>query len=79
MYLPIIGILIIISETGWGQSMLSNKRNASVYAVIVLLFSAVHLVHTRNFKDRVASWEFAVASSPSLPMAPQNLGAIYIM
>jgi tetratricopeptide (TPR) repeat protein len=77
LYLPIIGIFIILSEVRWGQAILKNNTNAAIYAVIFCIFSGITLVYGQNYKNHLSFWKSAVRSSPSLPMAHQNLGAMY--
>lgn len=76
LYIPTIGIFIVLSEIRWGKAILKNTTNAVIYGVVFTLFSGITLVYGQNYRGHLEFWKSAVRSSPSLPMAHLNLGAM---
>ncbi len=77
LYVPIIGIFIIILETDLIKKIDFKKRSTLVITGgLILLFSVITLIHSRSFVDRLAFWENAVKNSPHYPLAHRNLGAM---
>lgn len=79
VYLPMVGIVIILSEF----ISILDKKKTSLYIYfflpIIFTFTVINLVHSRNFNDKITFWKNAVANSPSHPLAFKNLGAMYYL
>jgi tetratricopeptide (TPR) repeat protein len=77
LYLPFIGLLIIISQIRFLQTV--NFRQFKVYgsaALILLLFFTLAALHLPDFRNRLVFWQSAASSSPSAPMPARNLGVM---
>lgn len=80
VYLPIIGLFIILAETSWLNSFDFQKK---VYLFpslgILTLFFVLNFSHQGNFANRLSFWQNAAATSPHSPLAQRNLGAMYYL
>ncbi len=76
LYLPIIGIAILILET----DLLRQPKLPSllVFLSVILLFGAVTIRYSDTYKDRISFWSAVTASSPSLPEGHVNMANIYL-
>lgn len=80
LYVPIIGIFIILLETDFIKKIdLKKKTYLIISGLLLLLFCIITLVHSRNFANRIAFWENAAQNSPHYPLAHRNLGAMYYL
>jgi len=80
VYLPIIGIFIILLETDIVNRFDFKKKSHLIISLMILaVFSAVTFIHLEVFKDRINFWESAAKSSPHSPLAHRNLGAMYYL
>ena len=80
LYLPLIGLIIVLLETKAVDSIFSNpKRAITTSVVILLIFSGLTYKHSHNFADRIAFWKNAAETSPHSPLAQRNLGAMYYL
>jgi len=74
LYLPIIGVLLLLPET-----FLFKKKTDSwvlIYGVIIcVIFAGTNLSHQRHFETPVAFWTQAVETSPNSAYANMMLGA----
>jgi protein O-mannosyl-transferase len=79
-YLSLAGILLFI--------MVCNPVNKTNFAklipllsmvCLILLFSVLTFLHSRDFKDQFAFWQNAVDTSPSHAFNYNNLGAMYFL
>ncbi len=64
MYLPIIGIFIMLNETDIVKRMSINKKAIFICAMILAVFSAVNIRHANNFRDRHSFWANVIETSP---------------
>jgi Tfp pilus assembly protein PilF len=79
-YVPMIGFMIILMETGAVKNADILKRSTMVItASIILIFAGMTFYHLDNFKDPFMFWGNAVITSPHHPMAHRNLGAMYYL
>ncbi|MEI7482304.1 MAG: tetratricopeptide repeat protein [Elusimicrobiota bacterium] len=80
VYLPIIGIFIILAETKM-LSSLDFKKRAHLYLTLTLLcvFVVITFNYQGNFADRLSFWKNAASASPHSPLAQRNLGAMYYL
>ena len=74
LYLPIIGILIVLSETALFKR-LADKQAAIALLVVCGLFAVVNHMHQKNFSDPFAFWHKAAETSPHSAYALMMLGA----
>lgn len=77
LYLPFIGLLMIISQIRFLQTI--NFRRLPVYGpalLILLLFFTLSAFHLPNFRNRLVFWQSAAKSSPLAPMPARNLGVM---
>lgn len=80
IYLPIVGFIIILLEIDGIKKFSVNKKvHLLVAGSVVLIFSTLTIVHSRNFKDKLSFWGNAVKTSPHHPLAHRNLGAMYYL
>ncbi len=80
LYVPIIGIFIILLETDFIKKIDLKKKNTLIITGGLILFlSIITIVHSRNFVNRIAFWENAAQNSPHYPLAHRNLGAMYYL
>ncbi len=79
LYLPIIGILIMLSETVvFSEARLSNQKLVFWTSMaIVTLFFFLNISHQQKFKNEITFWENAVIDSPSASYAHKILGVKY--
>ncbi len=77
LYVPIIGIFIILLETDLVKKIDLKKRSALIIiGSLVLFLSFITFIHSRNFTDRLSFWNNAAQNSPHYPLAHRNLGAM---
>ncbi len=77
IYVPIIGLFIILLETNLIRKFSFKKSLTVTIAVTcILILISITFVHSHNFKDRLTFWRSAVKSSPHSPLAHRNLGAM---
>lgn len=78
LYLPLIGLLIILAEIDWFKNLDFKKKIVKIILpIILIIFSFLIVRHSLNFKDHLSFWEAAVKSSPHSPLAQRNLGVMY--
>lgn len=77
LYVPIIGIFIVLLETDLVKNINLKKKSVLIMiGSLIFLFSIITLVHSRSFVDRMAFWKNAAENSPHYPLAHRNLGAM---
>ncbi len=80
VYLPLIGFILVLLEIEFIKNLAANKKRVFLLgAAVVLIFSAMTINHSRNFKNRLNFWQNAVKTSPHHPSAHCNLGATYYL
>ncbi len=79
LYVPMLGLLIILSETENFWRRLPLKWRQRLLTGLLALFLILSVVHNNNFKDRSSFWRQAAKSSPHSPLAQRNLGAMYYL
>jgi tetratricopeptide (TPR) repeat protein len=80
LYLPIIGLFIILAEIDWLKNLDWRKRGVRAGAfLLLLLFFILSSLHLPVFKNRVSFWQSAVKASPNSALANRNLGAMYYL
>jgi hypothetical protein len=79
-YLAALGFLIILLEVDFIKHINFHKfLPLAIFILIIFYFSFKTFVYAENFRDRLSFYESAVRSSPSLPLAHRNLGAMYYL
>lgn len=77
LYVPIIGFFIILLETDLIKKIDIKKKSILIIAgSVIVLFSIITIIHSRNFANRLAFWKNAAQNSPHYPLAHRNLGAM---
>ncbi len=74
LYLPMIGILIILSETVVFKK-LADKQSAITVLAVCGLFAVGNFFHQKNFSDPFSFWHQAATTSPHSAYASMMLGA----
>ncbi|MFA6995335.1 MAG: hypothetical protein WC249_02900 [Patescibacteria group bacterium] len=78
LYLPLIGFLIILAEIDWiKEANWQNRKVLLAGTMLLIFFSILTLVQSRNFYDPMTFWQAAVKTSPHSPLAQKNLGVMY--
>jgi tetratricopeptide (TPR) repeat protein len=75
LYLPMIGMLFVLSQTILLQNKLSDQQLLKLGAGVLLLFAVLNVMHQRHFKDEMSFWTQAVKTSPNSAYAIMMLGA----
>ncbi|MFH1971169.1 MAG: tetratricopeptide repeat protein [Patescibacteria group bacterium] len=78
IYVPALGILIIISQIDFLKEI-SFKKTSNIFIILVIsvLFMVLNLNHQENFRNRVSFWENAVDTSFSNATSHWGLGMAY--
>ncbi len=80
LYLPIIGIFIIIAEIDWIKNLDFRKKLIKSGALLIIIFFFIlSFNHLQVFKDKISFWQSAVKTSPHSALAARNLGAMYYL
>jgi protein O-mannosyl-transferase len=74
LYLPVIGILIVLSQAIPFGSSFNPTLKIAIVTGIALIFTIESLVRTSYFKDAVTFWTHAVEGSPHSAYAKTLLG-----
>jgi len=79
LYLPIIGILILLQQTVlFSETQKENQKIIFWVAMgIAALFFTINIFHQQKFKNEITFWENAVLDSPSSSYAHKILGIKY--
>ncbi|MBN3032589.1 MAG: tetratricopeptide repeat protein [Candidatus Saganbacteria bacterium] len=75
LYLPLIGVIIVLLEGAGGWA--GRKNFPAAAGAVIAVFALLTFVHLDVFHDRLSFWEAAAAASPHHPLAHRNLGAMY--
>jgi Tfp pilus assembly protein PilF len=74
LYLPLVGILLMLSQSWPFGSFTPPKTRIMLVSAIVLVFSVVCIVRTAYFSDAMTFWTKAVEGSPHSAYAKALLG-----
>lgn len=78
VYVPIIGCIVVLCETGAIKKLSEDKIVMRVSAaIVIMLFSVITFIHIDNFKDRFAYWRNAAKTSPRSSFAHLALAIAY--
>ncbi len=75
LYLPVIGILLVLSQTIVLNNRLPHRQLTAAIAVLCLGLAVVNYRHQQNFQDPITFWTQAVETSPNSPYANMMLAA----
>jgi protein O-mannosyl-transferase len=65
LYLPIVGIILVMLETDLAKKWTEDRKLAKMSLLLVLLpFAFLAIFHSRHFKDESSFWGNALANSP---------------
>jgi tetratricopeptide (TPR) repeat protein len=78
LYLPIIGILLILSETAIMNGELNSAYLRYTFIGVLLFYSYQISTYLPRFSNPIIFWESAVKDSPNSSYAINQLGARYI-
>ena len=77
VYLPFIGILILVLELDWFKSdWLKSRYKFAIGLAVLAALVAGNVVHARSFRNGLAYWEQAARTSPHSPFVHRQLGAM---
>lgn len=65
LYLPLIGILLVIYETALFQKSFNHQIKTSLTAIVLIFFGWSVIDYTKYFNDPLVFWENAVSTSPN--------------
>mgnify|MGYP000592347516 CR=1 FL=1 len=75
LYVPMLGILLLLSETILFKNKLSSKQMSIAAGGVALVLAVMSLVRMPVFDDAVTFWSAAVESSPNSAYANMMLAA----
>jgi protein O-mannosyl-transferase len=80
IYISMAGLIIFFLETDWfKRSNLKNTWFVTPIILIILTFSILTIIHSLDYKNRLAFWNNAVKTSPSQALCYKNLGTMYYL
>ncbi|MCX6249496.1 MAG: hypothetical protein NTX61_01980 [Bacteroidetes bacterium] len=74
LYIPIIGILLILSQTSVFKPDFSQAKKFLIYGIIILGFSTLSFIRSDYYAEAVVFWNKAVKDSPHSATAKMILG-----
>ena len=74
LYLPIIGILLVLSQTLLFSDKVKNERKFMAAMSVIALFAVMSYFHCDYFSDPLKFWNKAVLDNPESGMAKMILG-----
>lgn len=75
LYLPIIGILIVLSQTVFFKNNLADKQLTIIVGIVAIVFAVINYNHQQSFSDPLSFWKQAGETSPNSSFADMMLGA----
>lgn len=75
LYLPIIGILLVLSKTALFQNKLDDKKLMYAVLGVAAVFTILNFNHHKHFKDALSFWEQGYTTSPHSAYATMMYGA----
>lgn len=75
LYLPMVGILLLLPQTFLFRNAKSDKNLAIGVAVVCLVFASLNIRHQAHFSDPRTFWTQAVETSPNSAYANMMLAA----
>ena len=78
LYLPLVGILIVISELLNKYDKILKVKNVVVFSIIFLLFFTITFFYEQNFKNKAFFWVKAYTMSPNSDIANAMVGGLLL-
>jgi tetratricopeptide (TPR) repeat protein len=75
LYLPLTGILLMLSQTSLFKNNLSDRNLTYYFLVVIGLFGVINYAHQKHFKDALSFWDQAYETSPNSAYATMMYGA----
>ncbi len=75
LYLPIIGILLLLPQTILFNNKLTDKQLFSTGIAVCLIFAMINFYHQKSFSDPKSFWTQATETSPNSAYANMMLAA----
>jgi len=75
LYLPIIGILLLLPLTAFFKHSKSDKSLVGIVALVCIVFAGLNIRHQSNFSDPLTFWRQAAETSPNSAYANMMLAA----
>lgn len=75
LYLPMAGMLLLVSQTPLFQNKLSGRSLTIAVLAVAIAFSVLNYRHQRHFADPVVFWKQAAETSPHSAYALMMYGA----
>ncbi len=75
LYLPVIGILILLSQSSLFYNKLTEKNMFTGGIIVAVVFAGLNFAHQKNFSDPIAFWTSATETSPNSAYANMMLAA----
>lgn len=75
LYLPVIGILLILPQTSLLNNTLGDKQLFAAAMVVCAVFAGINYTHQKNFASPRDFWTAAVETSPNSAYANMMLAA----
>lgn len=79
VYLPLIGLIIVLLEIDIIKNFKAQKRTGVSWALVLLGLAIINVNHSLVFKDRLSFWQSAVRTSPGSAFCHNNLGSMYYL
>lgn len=76
-YLPLMGLLISLTQLRIFQDLFRGRRSAMLIAAIIVLAATRTIAYSTVFKDRQTFWDYAEKTSPESSLVLYNKGLIY--
>jgi tetratricopeptide (TPR) repeat protein len=74
LYLPIIGILLILSQTFFFRETVKVEKKVILAFCVIITFAIMSYFHSNYFRDALTFWNKAVEDNPGSGMAKMILG-----
>lgn len=75
LYIPMIGILLLLTQTPLFQNGLSDKQLLTCGVVVCCMLAGINFIYQKNFSDPLSFWTQAEQSSPHSAYAKMMLSA----
>jgi tetratricopeptide (TPR) repeat protein len=75
VYLPLAGLLIVVSEMDFMKSLSLNKKTTVTAIALVSLLLTINIKHTASFKNLLNFWKVAAENTTHSSLAFLNYGA----
>jgi len=74
LYLPMIGILLVLSQTIWLKNKLTDMKLILYSCILFGVFSVINVLHQQDFNNPITFWRRAYESSPHSAYATMMYG-----